>query len=109
MLSFKFLTVTFFLGVTCAGLYLAQLNQRKLGSMSERKSVTYTFQGFEEYAKQNETVTTIIKEDTGSEFWRMNRMLPPTAYPPPLTLPAIEKLKTLEGVIVNDLEETGTD
>ena len=101
------LRVWSFLGLlvlTYIGLRQAYFSQEQLPFMANRKSVTYTFQGTDEYEKQNSTVTSIVKEDTGVEYWRMNRMLPPTAHPPPLTIGAIDKLKNLEGVIVEEVQ-----
>ncbi|KFA79373.1 hypothetical protein S40288_10819 [Stachybotrys chartarum IBT 40288] len=71
------------------------------------QSIAYTFEGPDEYGKFNGTVESIVKEDTGAQFWKSNRALPPTSYPPPLTEGAISKLKGLEGVIVKDIIEGG--
>ncbi|KEY74970.1 hypothetical protein S7711_10444 [Stachybotrys chartarum IBT 7711] len=71
------------------------------------QSIAYTFEGPDEYGKFNGTVESIVKEDTGAQFWKSNRALPPTSYPPPLTEGAISKLKELEGVIVKDIIEGG--
>ncbi|WYZ39658.1 hypothetical protein EsH8_III_001572 [Colletotrichum jinshuiense] len=73
--------------------------------MADRKTVTYTFNGLEDWEKHNQTVTKIIKEDTGAEHWRANRALPPVSHPPPLSFGAIDKLKDLQGVVVEDVVE----
>jgi hypothetical protein len=102
------LRVLYLLGLfvlTYAGLSLLFPSREQSPFMADRKDVTYTFQGADEYERQNGTVNSIIKEDTGIESWRMNRMLPPTCHPPPLTIGAIDKLKGLDGVIVNEVAE----
>ncbi|OOF96541.1 hypothetical protein ASPCADRAFT_206712 [Aspergillus carbonarius ITEM 5010] len=70
--------------------------------MSERKTIYYTFDSPESWQKHNRTVTEIIQGDAGIDNWICNRALPPACHPPPLTTAAIEKLKTLDGVIVSD-------
>ncbi|KAK7421166.1 hypothetical protein QQX98_002295 [Neonectria punicea] len=77
--------------------------------MADRKKVSYSFRELEDWQKHNQTVTTIVKEDTGAEHWISNRALPPTSFPPPLSLDGIEKLKGLEGVIVEDIVEEKKD
>ncbi|KAI9152318.1 putative succinyl-CoA:3-ketoacid-coenzyme A mitochondrial precursor [Paramyrothecium foliicola] len=103
MFSIRIIAICGLLVLTYAGLNIAKLDQAQLPLMSDRKSITYTFENTDDYEKQNGTVTSIVKEDTGVENWRMNRMLPPTAHPPPLTVGAIDKLKDLDGVIVENV------
>ncbi|KAK7432140.1 hypothetical protein QQZ08_001430 [Neonectria magnoliae] len=74
--------------------------------MADRKKVSYSFRDLEDWQKHNQTVTTIVKEDTGAEHWISNRALPPTSFPP---LDGIDKLKRLEGVIVEDVVEEKKD
>ncbi|KAF4987435.1 hypothetical protein FDECE_15425 [Fusarium decemcellulare] len=46
----------------------------------------------------------IIQKDTGEDVWVENMSLPPIGYPPPLTTESIEKLKGLEGVTVDEID-----
>ncbi|KAF9777100.1 hypothetical protein IL306_004612 [Fusarium sp. DS 682] len=71
--------------------------------MADRKAIFYEFEKLEDYQQRNETVVGIVKKDTGAESWRQTRTIPPTSYPPPMTLDAIEKLKEIKGVIVEDV------
>ncbi|KAF5987264.1 succinyl-:3-ketoacid-coenzyme A mitochondrial precursor [Fusarium coicis] len=73
-----------------------------LAAMADRKAIIYDFEKLEDYQQRNETVLDIVKKDTGADFWRQTRTIPPTSYPPPMTLEAIEKLKEVKGVIVKD-------
>jgi len=66
----------------------------------ERKKITYTFVDAEAYIKNGAEVIRIIQKDTGEEHWICTKSLPPICFPPPLTIPAIEELHDLEGVIV---------
>ncbi|KAF7587726.1 hypothetical protein BBP40_006833 [Aspergillus hancockii] len=72
--------------------------------MSERKRIRYAYE-FEAYQQYDEQVTEIIKADTGEEVWVSTRSYPPICFPPPLTTEAIDRLKTLEGVQITELEE----
>jgi hypothetical protein len=65
-----------------------------------RRKITYTFVSIKAYRKLNPIVVRIIRKDTGKKFWPCTRSLPPTCFPPPLTIPAIRKLRSLKGVIV---------
>ncbi|KAF5565871.1 succinyl-:3-ketoacid-coenzyme A mitochondrial precursor [Fusarium napiforme] len=76
-----------------------------LAAMADRKmlkAIIYDFEKLEDYQQRNETVLDIVKKDTGVDFWKQTRTIPPTSYPPPMTLEAIEKLKEVKGVIVKD-------
>ncbi|WAO90002.1 Hypothetical protein NCS54_00740800 [Fusarium falciforme] len=86
----------------CASLLLVPA---ALSMMADRKSITYTFELMDDYKQSNDTVTNIVKEDTGAEHWKSTRTMIPTCYPPPMTLQAIEKLKEIKGVVVEDLPE----
>ncbi|KPM41427.1 hypothetical protein AK830_g5151 [Neonectria ditissima] len=77
--------------------------------MADRKKVSYTFKQLEDWQKHNQTVILIVKEDTGVEHWISNRSLPPTSFPPPLSLEGIDKLKELDGVVVEDIPEDKQD
>ncbi|KAJ4249122.1 hypothetical protein NW762_012456 [Fusarium torreyae] len=71
--------------------------------MADRKAIVYDFEKLEDYQLKNETVLEIIKKDTGADFWKQTRTIPPTSYPPPMTLEAIDQLKEVKGVIVKDV------
>ncbi|RSL67596.1 hypothetical protein CEP53_002948 [Fusarium sp. AF-6] len=63
--------------------------------MGDRVQVRYTFKGIEE----------TIQGNTGEEAWIETKSLPPIGMPPPLTAEAVQKLKGLSGVNVQDLSE----
>ncbi|UPL00488.1 hypothetical protein LCI18_011422 [Fusarium solani-melongenae] len=86
----------------CASLVLFR---SAFSMMADRKSITYTFELMDDYKESNQTVTDIVKEDTGAENWKSTRTMIPTCYPPPMTLQAIDKLKEIKGVVVEDLAE----
>ncbi|RMJ20127.1 hypothetical protein CDV36_000213 [Fusarium kuroshium] len=73
--------------------------------MADRKSITYTFDLMDDYKLSNDTATNIVKEDTGAEHWKATRTMIPTYFPPPMTLQAIEKLKEIKGLVVDDVPE----
>ncbi|KAJ3539376.1 hypothetical protein NM208_g5517 [Fusarium decemcellulare] len=72
--------------------------------MTDRKKIRYFYRGVEEYEKQEGQVKEIIQKDTGEHVWMENMSLPPIGYPPPLTTESIEKLKGLEGVMVDEVD-----
>ncbi|KAE8372166.1 hypothetical protein BDV26DRAFT_298116 [Aspergillus bertholletiae] len=74
--------------------------------MSGRKRILYTYKRIEVWEEYDEQARSIIQEDTSTENWICNRALPPTCYPPPLTVESIEKLKNLtNGIVVEEIEE----
>ncbi|KAF5667293.1 succinyl-:3-ketoacid-coenzyme a mitochondrial precursor [Fusarium heterosporum] len=73
--------------------------------MAERKSITYTFERYEDWQESLESTNNIVKEDTGAEFWKSTRSMPPKCFPPPMTQEAIAKLKEVKGLVVEDLPE----
>ncbi|RSM15162.1 hypothetical protein CDV31_005096 [Fusarium ambrosium] len=73
--------------------------------MGDRVQVRYTFTGIEEWDECREQLREIIQNDTGEEAWIETRSLPPIGMPPPLTAEAVQKLKGLAGVNVQDLSE----
>ncbi|KAH7141752.1 hypothetical protein EDB81DRAFT_884816 [Dactylonectria macrodidyma] len=73
--------------------------------MTDRKSVSYTFERPEDFEHSNQPAIDIVVDDTGAKHWMSNRAMPPTSYPPPLTPDAIEKLKNMKGVIVREVSQ----
>ncbi|KAM5347473.1 hypothetical protein ACJ41O_010478 [Fusarium nematophilum] len=74
--------------------------------MADRKRIFYTYKTIEEWEKSDEEVTKIVQADTGVENWIANRALPPTAYPPPISTEAIEKIKKLsDDIVVEELQQ----
>ncbi|KAM5365178.1 hypothetical protein ACJZ2D_011165 [Fusarium nematophilum] len=80
-------------------------NSSPISIMADRKKITYTFKGVEEWEEFNQRAIDIVKEDTGAQRWASDRALPPTSHPPPLTGAGIDKLKGLDGVIVQETVE----
>ncbi|KAM4066642.1 hypothetical protein HRG_000721 [Hirsutella rhossiliensis] len=73
--------------------------------MGDRKKIYYTFKGVEEWEQNNKKVDEIVKADTDAEHWACNKALPPTCYPPAMSIEAIDKLKQLDGVVVGEIDE----
>ncbi|KAE8359326.1 hypothetical protein BDV27DRAFT_162733 [Aspergillus caelatus] len=70
--------------------------------MSDRREIRYTYEDPNAFFEQDKKVT---EEDTGEDTWPSAQSLPPICFPPPLTAGAIEKLKGLGGVIIQELED----
>ncbi|KAI8725598.1 hypothetical protein NCS52_00131300 [Fusarium sp. LHS14.1] len=98
-------SVYYIVPVTIAACASLLLVPAALSMMTDRKSITYTFELMEQYKDSNQTATDIVKGDTGAEHWKATRTMIPTYYPPPMTLQAIDKLKEIKGVVVEDLPE----
>ncbi|RAH64430.1 uncharacterized protein BO66DRAFT_475788 [Aspergillus aculeatinus CBS 121060] len=73
--------------------------------MSDRKRVYYTWKTIEAWESNDKQATEIIKADTKQDVWICNRALPPTCYPPPMTTEGIDKLKALDDIVVQEIEE----
>ncbi|RGP80008.1 succinyl- :3-ketoacid-coenzyme a mitochondrial precursor [Fusarium longipes] len=73
--------------------------------MSEKINIRYRYEGIEAWEKSNEDVRKFIKEDSGQDFWPETRSLPPFGMPPPVSKDCVEKLKALDGVVVDVVED----
>ncbi|KAH7136864.1 hypothetical protein B0J13DRAFT_560166 [Dactylonectria estremocensis] len=73
--------------------------------MADRVRIRYTFKGIEQFEEFVEPLRKIIEEDSGQEQWIETRSLPPIGFPPPLSTEAVEKLKKLAGVNVEELQD----
>ncbi|PHH89431.1 hypothetical protein CDD83_6063 [Cordyceps sp. RAO-2017] len=77
------------------------------GPMRElvRHRVSYRYNDPESYQLHDSEVNQIVRDDTGATAWICALSLPPICFPPALTEEAIAKLKGLNGVVINDIEE----
>ncbi|KAF9774747.1 hypothetical protein IL306_007220 [Fusarium sp. DS 682] len=73
--------------------------------MADKTKIRYTYQGYEEWQQSEKELKKLISDDTGVEFWIETRSIPPMGIPPPVSKDCIEKLKGLNGVEINEIEE----
>ncbi|KAH6646211.1 hypothetical protein BKA67DRAFT_664063 [Truncatella angustata] len=70
-----------------------------------RRRVSFTYNGPQEYFDLGDKVRKLIQDDTGTENWIATRSLPPFEHPPPMSSKAIDELKKMPGVKVQDVEQ----
>ncbi|PWY96672.1 hypothetical protein BO94DRAFT_530049 [Aspergillus sclerotioniger CBS 115572] len=68
--------------------------------MTTRLSVNIQFTP-DGFGSHHQEVDTIIREDTGSNQWIATPTIPPVYFVPGLTEVAINKLRVIQGVLVN--------
>ncbi|KPM44557.1 hypothetical protein AK830_g2031 [Neonectria ditissima] len=73
--------------------------------MADRVRIRYSYAGIDEFEAVQGTLREIIQEDTGSENWIETRSLPPMGIPPPLSAEAVGKLKSLQGLVVEEIND----
>ncbi|KAH6970137.1 hypothetical protein DER45DRAFT_78518 [Fusarium avenaceum] len=73
--------------------------------MSDTIRFRYSFKGIEEWQAVEQQLRELIQKDTGAEYWPETRTLPPFGMPPPVTKECLEKLKKLDGVVINQEDE----
>ncbi|KAF4337972.1 succinyl-:3-ketoacid-coenzyme A transferase mitochondrial precursor [Fusarium beomiforme] len=73
--------------------------------MADKMKIRYTYQGVEAWEESERDLKKLIQDDTGVEFWIETRSIPPMGIPPPVTKDCVEKLKGLNGVQTNEIEE----
>ncbi|KAL5593437.1 hypothetical protein FOBRF1_012539 [Fusarium oxysporum] len=73
--------------------------------MADKMKIRYTYLGYDAWQASESQLKKLIQDDTGVEFWIETRSIPPMGIPPPVTKDCIEKLKGLDGVKVDEIEE----
>ncbi|KAK5994090.1 hypothetical protein PT974_07530 [Cladobotryum mycophilum] len=74
--------------------------------MADHVKVKYSFRDVETYEKQNPRLRQIIQESTGAESWVETKSIPPIGFPRELlSVGVVEKLRTLDGVHVEEINE----
>ncbi|KAG5659193.1 hypothetical protein KAF25_000395 [Fusarium avenaceum] len=67
--------------------------------------IRYSFKSYDEWDAVQQQFRDLIVQDTGLESWIETRSMPPMGFPPPLTKECLEKIKKLDGVVVNELSD----
>ncbi|KAH7263689.1 hypothetical protein BKA59DRAFT_541089 [Fusarium tricinctum] len=73
--------------------------------MSDKIRIRYNFRGIEAWEVYQQQLRELIQQDTGEEYWIETKSLPPIGIPPPVTKECLEKIKKLEGVVVNEIND----
>ncbi|KAM0244700.1 hypothetical protein ACHAP5_006043 [Fusarium lateritium] len=73
--------------------------------MSDTVKIRYRYESIEQWEAVQEQLRELIKQDTGEEFWIETKSLPPFGMPPPVTKDCVEKLRQLDGVVVDEVDE----
>ncbi|KAL4726867.1 hypothetical protein ACLX1H_005757 [Fusarium chlamydosporum] len=73
--------------------------------MAEKMKIRYTYHGYGQWQESEAELKKIIQDDTGEMFWLETKSIPPMGIPPPVTKECYERLKGLNGVRVDTVEE----
>ncbi|PYI33813.1 hypothetical protein BP00DRAFT_444193 [Aspergillus indologenus CBS 114.80] len=73
--------------------------------MATKARVAIRFTSMDSWQEKDEEVLKIIKDDAGTNGFPVVKTAPPLYLPPALSQEAIDKLKALDGISVEVIEE----
>ncbi|PYI15994.1 hypothetical protein BO86DRAFT_385448 [Aspergillus japonicus CBS 114.51] len=73
--------------------------------MATKSRVAIRFTSIDNWQEKDEEILKIIKDDTGTDGFPVVKTVPPLYLPPALSQKAIDKLKALDGISVEVIEE----